>query len=52
MYYGKCIYYGYRYWKIVNYDDTTDTYICRAINSQDIRYLGKEIVEKCLTNPQ
>jgi hypothetical protein len=48
--FGKVIYYGYRFWKIVNYDDTSGTYICRALNSQDYRYLGEEIIKQCLTN--
>lgn len=48
--FGKVIYYGYRYWKIVNYDDTSGTYICRALNSQDYRYFGEELVKQYLTN--
>ena len=44
--YGKTFYHNHRFWKVVNYDDTSGKYICRALNSQDYKYYTKEDVEK------
>ena len=43
--YGKTFYYNYRFWKVVNYDDVSGLYICRALNSQDYQYFGEEIIK-------
>jgi hypothetical protein len=44
MMYGKTFYYNHRYWKVVNYDDTSGLYICRALNSTDYQYFGEDII--------
>ena len=46
--YGRTFYHNNRFWKVVNYDDTSGKYICRALNSQDYKYYTKEDVELCL----
>ena len=43
--YDKAFYYDYRFWKVVNYDDVSGLYICRALNSQHYRYFSEEIIK-------
>jgi hypothetical protein len=44
--FGKTFYFSYRNWKVVNYDDTSGKFICKA--GTDIRYFTKEDIELCL----
>ena len=42
----KTFYFNHRNWKVVNYDDTSEKYICQA--DSDIRYFAKEDIKLCL----
>lgn len=44
--YGKTFYYKNGYWKVVNYDDTSGLYICRALNSQDYEYFDEKTIKE------